>query len=259
MSSKPYHFVLLRGLIRDQRHWFKFKDLLAEAFPQSLIRCIDFPGVGINYPLTSPATVEGIKGFCRAQILPELAQTSQTHHPILISISLGAMVGLRWCQDHPEDFKNAFFINTSAKNLGALKDRFNLKLLPNILKAFIHFKPEVSESIILNATTNLLSESAKSATLKTLIEWQKSKPASRQTFMRQIAAGARFKYHGPIKTHSTVIVSLKDRLVSPQCSIKLAHLLNTTPLKHPTAGHDLSTDDPSWLLNTITETLRTSS
>jgi pimeloyl-ACP methyl ester carboxylesterase len=43
-----------------------------------------------------------------------------------------------------------------------------------------------------------------------------------------------------------LLTSARDRMVDPQCSVKLARLLGARLEVHPRAGHDLSLDDPRW-------------
>lgn len=44
-----------------------------------------------------------------------------------------------------------------------------------------------------------------------------------------------------------VMVSQTDALTAPECGATLARHLRAPLLRHPTAGHDLTTDAPRWV------------
>ena len=63
------HWVLLRGLMREQRHWGSFPATLAAALPDSLMLTPDLPGNGERHTLDSATRVTGMVEFCRQDLL----------------------------------------------------------------------------------------------------------------------------------------------------------------------------------------------
>jgi pimeloyl-[acyl-carrier protein] methyl ester esterase len=50
-----------------------------------------------------------------------------------------------------------------------------------------------------------------------------------------------------------VLASPQDRMVSVNCSRAIAEKWQAPIVEHPTAGHDLSADDPKWLVSEISK------
>ena len=70
MSAIPArpNWLLLRGLVREQRHWGTFPALLAEG-TRSRVLTLDLPGVGTERGRKSPTTIPGIVDDIRARFL----------------------------------------------------------------------------------------------------------------------------------------------------------------------------------------------
>ena len=69
---------------------------------------------------------------------------------------------------------------------------------------------------------------------------------------RQLLAAARF--HPPKEKLALPILLLNgasDQLVSPHCSRALADAWGLELRAHPTAGHDLTLDEPEWVLEQL--------
>lgn len=47
-------WVLLRGLVREQRHWEQFPALLATQLPGDRVLCLDLAGNGVHWRQPSP-------------------------------------------------------------------------------------------------------------------------------------------------------------------------------------------------------------
>ena len=60
MGSTGQTWVLLRGLMREQRHWGAFVELLAKAFPQHQVVTLDLPGNGLLHQRASPWRVSAL-------------------------------------------------------------------------------------------------------------------------------------------------------------------------------------------------------
>ena len=54
-----------------------------------------------------------------------------------------------------------------------------------------------------------------------------------------------------LEVPSLFVVGTTDRLVDASCSRALARRYLAPLIEHPSAGHDLSTDEPQWLAGEI--------
>jgi len=50
------------------------------------------------------------------------------------------------------------------------------------------------------------------------------------------------------RTPTLVLSGSGDRLVAPECSVALEQHLGAVHHRHPTAGHELTLDDPAWVI-----------
>ena len=74
---------------------------------------------------------------------------------------------------------------------------------------------------------------------------------SRSTFARQLLAANRSRAPERLDVPVVILCADQDRLVDPSCSKRLAARLKADLRVHPWAGHDIATDDPDWLLQTV--------
>lgn len=244
--TKQKHFYLIRGLIREKRHWGPFIGQLERAFPDAKITMIDIPGAGDYYKSSSPTTVHGMVKEMRKDYLKARNENEDNH---LIAVSLGGMISVEWMKSFPTDFHRATLINTS---LGGLSPVF-LRLLPS---AFIHLvkvpflKGREKEARILQLVTN--NRDIFDSTLDLWEEVQKERPVSIDNTLRQLFAGALYQVHDftpPIPV--TILASTYDRMVSVKCSRHIADEWHVPIFEHPTGGHDLTADDPVWVVEQI--------
>ncbi|MBY0276829.1 alpha/beta hydrolase, partial [Candidatus Binatia bacterium] len=112
-------WLLLRGLIREQRHWLDFPERFA-----TLVRgpddtptrpvLLDLPGFGSENDAAVPPTVAGFVDDLRAR----LRRFVPAGEPCgIFAVSLGGMVALEWLARHPEDFVAGVVVNTSLADL----------------------------------------------------------------------------------------------------------------------------------------------
>lgn len=246
------NFLLFRGLVRDQRHWARFPEILKKTLPNAKLFFLDFPGVGTEYRRVSPTTIPGIRADLSKRFHANLENgTFPKGEWNLLTISLGGMVGMDWVDHEPDLFRRFILVNSSARDAGNLFERFNPKIIPEMLRAVATMKPEISEPLILKFTSNRPQENTELA--QRMIEWRKETPITRATFLAQIMAGAKFRLPKPPKPKTVVINSLGDRLVSPSCSKNIAERFGAEFRSHPWGGHDLPLDDPEWLSQQVAE------
>jgi pimeloyl-ACP methyl ester carboxylesterase len=119
--KKTKHLFFLRGLIRESGHWDGFTERVQAALPDVEIRTFDLPGAGNRCRDRSPTSIGEMVGAMRPAFLE--ARGDENY---LFAISLGAMVGIQWMHDHPEDWQGAILGNTSLKGLSP----FHQRLLP---------------------------------------------------------------------------------------------------------------------------------
>lgn len=235
--------LFLRGLTREIRHW----DSLPEKFQAITgipVVTMDLPGAGENAHLTSPTKINEYVEFLRKHL-----------HPggplILIGISMGGMIALRWAEMYPGEIQKVFIINSSAKNLSTANERFNLGLWSRVLKILLTRDMEKKERLILSITTNMLSPERIKELGQTFKQVQIDHPVSKKSSLNQLLAASKFQIFSGPKVPVHVIYSQKDRLVSPVCSKRLAELLKAQSHIHAEAGHDLPLDAPEWLLSVL--------
>jgi pimeloyl-ACP methyl ester carboxylesterase len=74
-----------------------------------------------------------------------------------------------------------------------------------------------------------------------------ARPISGAAARAQLVAAMRWNAPARLTIPSLFIVGTTDRLVDASCSRALARRYSAPLVEHPTAGHDLSTDEPEWL------------
>lgn len=240
-------WLLLRGLMRDQRHWGEFPQLLEQQLANSRVVTLDFPGNGALHTERSLETIEEMAHWCRTR----LRERSLFPPYCVLANSLGAMVAVAWAVAHPADLAAAVLINTSMRPYGAAHQRMRPAAWPTLLRmAFGSPDARTTESAILRLTSFRQAENAQ--LLDQWVAWREAAPVSRANALRQLIAAARF--HGPPVAPRPPVLLLaggKDRLVNPRCSQRMAQAWNGTFVLHANAGHDLPLDDAHWVIQQV--------
>ena len=247
MNPDKHCFVLIRGLLREQRHWGEFTQILQDQYPYADILTLDIPGNGCLYLQTSPSTIAGYTDALRQQ----LAGRSNLN---LIALSMGGMIALDWMSRFPLEIKSAVLVNTSVRPYAPFFQRLRWQNYPAIIKMLFD-SPDQMEQKILSLTSNEHGENK--ILLDKWQQWRKQYPVSKISALNQLLAATKFSVD--IKPlHPILIVSAKnDQLVNYRCSVKLHQRWQTDYQQHDTAGHDLPLDDPLWLAQTIDKWLIT--
>ena len=247
------NWVLLRGLMREARHWGTFPSQLQQAFPDATIITPDLPGNGSRWRERSPTRIEDMVEHCRAT-LRELGHTPPYH---LLALSLGGMVAKCWSEAHPEEVPAMVLISTSMRPYSPFYQRLRPANYAALLRMAFESDPARREETILRLTSRLTTRltSARGAAPDLLTEWSsyaRECPVSRANALRQLLAAARFRADGaPVATRVLLLASSGDRLVNPQCSHALAHAWVVKLAGHTQAGHDVPLDDPAWVLQQV--------
>ena len=130
-------WLLLRGLIRESRHWLDFPAFFeshvksTDGTPTQALMC-DLPGFGTENDRPVPATVPEFVDDMRARLKPQLAAGERIG---LCAVSLGGMVGLSWLSRFPDDFACGVIINSSLGDVSPLWHRMQPRNWSRILRA----------------------------------------------------------------------------------------------------------------------------
>lgn len=240
-------WVLLRGLAREQRHWGEFPAVLKARLPGDGVHCLDLPGTGTEHGRKSPGSIPAIAEDLRQRWLA-LRETRPGPWG-LVAASLGGMVAMQWCADHPDDFERTALLNTSAGNLSPPWHRLDARMVPKVLRTLLSRHHVRRQRNILEMTTRLVSNLDQLAEKWAQINEQA--PVKRSTVLRQIFAGLRFRAPPRLKPAVLVLAGARDPFVDPSCPRKVASHLGARLEVHPDAGHDLPLDAPAWLADRI--------
>lgn len=243
-------WILLRGLIREQRHWGQFATEMQKAFPGDRIIMLDLPGNGARCRETSPASIADMVESLRQQY-NAIGIDGPIH---MIALSLGGMIAVQWLSQYPQEFAFAALINSSAKPFSPAWRRLRPGNYGTILN-LLCTKPsaEKRERAIIAMTTARQSPDRQQVLAAEWAEYARTHPVSRSNTRRQLRAAMRFRapQHLPEGVPVVIVNSAADHLVHPSCSQRLAEAWSCPLLTHPDAGHDLPLDDPHWLLQQL--------
>lgn len=250
MVEKDKVILLLRGLLREQRHWGGFVKQLQAEFSGREIITLDIPGNGRLYKEKSPCTIAEMTDHLRDQI----PQKIQSNCLTITALSMGGMIAIDWMIRYPAEISAAVLINTSVRPFSAFYQRLRWQNYFLVIKAFVMQRFE-REKLILFLTSNLSTENTR--LLNDWVHWNMECPVSPANSVRQLVATAIFSVTERPRQPVLIVSSRLDRLVHHQCSINLAKAWDIPFIEHSSAGHDLPLDDPAWLSNHIGNWMKT--
>ena len=243
-------WLIMRGLVREQRHWGSFKEIfeskLKSVDSETEIFTIDMPGFGTEVERISPRSIDGIVEDVRERWLQLKSDNNEPWG--LLAVSLGGMVAAHWTSKYPGDFKKMVLINSSMSGLSPIHHRMMPKNYPHIIKLLLGSDLVEREKKILGMTTNLESEKIEK---QALLQAPYGKKVNRLNAVYQIYAATRFRAPQKIAVPMLVLVGDGDQLVSPRCSDAIAQQYGALILRHPTGNHDLATDEPQWIADQV--------
>jgi pimeloyl-ACP methyl ester carboxylesterase len=241
--------VLLRGLMRESRHWGTFPAILRARLSASQVLTLDLPGNGRRYRSRSPLSVAEMAAYCR----DELAARGIAPPYHVLGLSMGAMVAVAWGALHPQELRGCVLINSSLGRFDPFYRRLRPRAWPALL-TLIGGGVVQQERAILRLTS--CRGDAQAALLDAWVAYRRECPVSLLNALRQLIAAAR--YRAPACSPAVpvlVLASALDGLVDPRCSGHLAARWKTALAIHPGAGHDLPLDDPVWVARQIRDWL----
>lgn len=245
MNEPPW--VLLRGLTREQRHWGAFPTALAAAFPSAPVLTLDLPGNGALNGMPTPARVDAMAAFCRA----ELSARGIVPPYRVLAMSLGAMVTTAWCAAQRGEIAAAVLINTSLRPFSPMHQR--LRPSGALLRLALSSRDPIAwERAVLALTSNAPPRDGDDALVRQWTAYRRERPVSAANALRQLWAATRFVApRTPPCAHVLLLTSARDRLVDTRCSLALARAWHCDIESHPWAGHDLPLDDPAWVIDAL--------
>lgn len=253
-SSKDNYF-LMRGLIRETRHWGIFPEILQKTIPQANIVMLEIPGVGKYVKVKTPTSIDDIVEFMRKDFLQEKAKNPNAKNYI-IAMSLGAMIATHWMQKYPHDFDKAMLSNTSYKGFCSLFERLRpsnyTTIFKSILANLFGGNKLEQEKYIVSMVSNRPENYERIS--KNWAKIQEDSPVPVMNLFRQLIAAVIFS-PSPAKPQTPLMLlnSTTDRFVSTECS-KNIHEKWQVPIKyHATAGHEMALDEPQWLADRVKE------
>lgn len=239
-------WVLLRGLVRETRHWGEFPQQMQLRFPEAKIIAFDLPGNGRLFQERSPISIKAMAEFCSNT----LRQRGYPPPYNVLALSLGAMVAVEWCSVAPDEISACVLINTSMRPFSRFYHRLRPENYLSLLSVAGGRQIAARESLIWRLTTRM--QGGGRATIAQWMQYQEEYPVSQTNTVRQLLAAMRFRAPRQVPTVPIlVLASERDALVNVQCSKRLAQAWELAIKLHPEAGHDLPLDDSTWVLDQL--------
>ena len=244
--AKTDAWVLLRGLGREVGHWGSFVERFQAAFPDDEVLALDLPGVGEFRSAPSPMGLHEIFRFVRAQAVARASTQGQFK---LVTISLGGMVALEWLRAQSADLAGAVLINTSTRQ-SPIFNRLRWQIWPEFLRIVAAQTVKEREKRLVDLLIN--SAEAREKALPLWIKLGHERGVPYLTIVNQLIAASRFRgLSEPVSVPVLLLSGLGDRFVDPSCTTALAERWSWPVERHAWGGHDLTWDDPDWVIQKI--------
>ncbi|XGC79658.1 alpha/beta fold hydrolase [Bdellovibrio bacteriovorus] len=241
----PKNWLLLRGLARGVGHWGTFAEAIKKRFPEDRFEFIDLPGNGARHEEVSPTSIGDYVKDLRSRC--EYVKNNQKFN--VLAVSLGAMITVEWMREFPHEINKAYLVCTSSSGFSPFYQRFQPVNLIKSLRLLTSNQALIWENTILNMIVN--SADRREAEMLGMVAYSEQYPVKMQNILRQLTAASQFRFPKEAPGDVRLIGSHGDRLVSPHCTLKIAHAWELKPQMHPWAGHDIPVDDPQWLLEQL--------
>jgi pimeloyl-ACP methyl ester carboxylesterase len=244
-------WVLLRGLMRESRHWGEFTEQFQRAMGVQQVVPVDFPGNGSLYAQASPDSVPEMVDSCRMQ----LEQLGYEPPYSVLALSLGAMVAVAWSERHPDELERMVLINTSLAPFNPFYHRMRPRNYPGLPRFLIDASIAQRERTVLRITsTKERTVQQQRALLEQWESYARECPVTRANILRQLRAAMIYRAAPTVpSTPVLLLAAQQDRLVNVKCSLALARRWGCDIRLHPTAGHDIPLDDGAWVAQQVRE------
>ncbi|MBI5007943.1 MAG: alpha/beta hydrolase [Nitrosomonadales bacterium] len=242
-------WILLRGLMREARHWGDFPAQLQKITGAQKVVTLDFPGNGSLHAQASRDSVAEMAESCRTQ-LERLGYRPPYN---VLALSLGAMVAVAWSERYPQELARMVLINTSLAPYNPFYQRMRPRNYPGLMRFLVFNSIPARERSVLRITSNRERTVQQRQTL--LDQWEsyaRTCPVSRTNILRQLRAAASFRAAATPPVVPVLLLSgPQDNLVNAKCSLTLAQRWGCPIRLHPTAGHDIPLDDGEWVAQQV--------
>ncbi|MEO8332518.1 MAG: alpha/beta hydrolase [Gallionella sp.] len=244
-------WVLLRGLMREARHWGEFPMLFQNAMDAQHLVVLDFPGNGSLHAQPSATSVAAMAKNIRAQ----LQRLGYAPPYRVLALSLGAMVAVAWSELYPDELERMVLINTSLAPYNPFYHRLRPANYPALVRFLLYGTAVQRENLILQLTSRLKSRTEhKQAILDQWTAYAQECPITRANVLRQLIAAASYRAASTAPSAPVLLLAAQqDQLVNLKCSLTLAQHWHCAIRLHQIAGHDLPLDDGTWVTQQIKE------
>jgi pimeloyl-ACP methyl ester carboxylesterase len=239
-------WVLLRGLGRESGHWGPFLPALAAAMPSREVVALDLPGTGSRLSERGPRSMREIVDRVRE----DAASRGLTRAPLfLFGISLGGMAALEWAGSHPEEVAGVVVAASSAPDLSPMLRRLTPWGFVAVALGRVIRTPERRQRILAHLVSS--RRDLRESLVRSWAQIERERPVSPENLSNQLAAAARWRAPRSLAVPSLFLVGQRDRFVHPDCSRALARRYGAPLVEHASAGHDLTTDAPEWVVDQV--------
>lgn len=246
-------WLLLRGLGREQRHWYDFPSRLREVVAPEPVYSLDLAGAGTERGRVPLPSVPWLARDIARRALAATsgggggdARTKGSWH--ILGLSLGGMVALELAWLWPERVIHTLVINASC-SLSPLSSRLMPAAVWGLGRTLVARGSAQREAQVLSLTS-ALPAARRAEVARQAASFAAPSPLS---LLSQLCAAARFSPPpaGSVRPALAFLGSRGDRLVSAACSRALAGCYGAPYEEHPWAGHDLTLDDPDWVCERV--------
>ncbi len=245
-AGTPYTWILVRGLAREFEHWFDFPERLSAALGVRVVG-LDLPGCGSEWQEQAPLTVAANARHLAGRLRHELGVPTRPWG--ILGLSFGGMVATALCELFPTWASHLVLVNSSSR-LSPSVERIHPSGAARLLRIAALKDPNERERAVYELVSSLRGD-ALSHCVERAVQVGLRHPIRRTTVARQLAAAARFAPSGKRVQQLLVLSSENDHLVNPKASRRLAEFFGAPLRVHPTAGHELTLDDPEWVVSRI--------
>jgi pimeloyl-[acyl-carrier protein] methyl ester esterase len=249
-KQKPAAWIMLRGLGREIGHWYGFDELLKKTLAPTPVIALDLPGVGSENGKLPAWNIQGIMEDVRGRIPKSLPQ------PLgIFAISLGGMVAYEWWRQHPSEVSGLVLVNTSYQSYSNFYRRLRPSAWPIMLSSTLEKNPMERERQILKMVSQRPERYDEWA--KAFAKIVEDRPVALPAIARQFKAA--WTYRPPRQAPdvpSLLLSSAADAMVHPGCSLALASDWKAPIQYHPSAGHDLTLDEPQWVASAVSQFIK---
>ena len=246
LIDRPINVFIMHGIIRESGHLGKFPKKL-EGYLKSYFKTVNvysfsIKGTGEKYKETSPTSIEGFVEDLKKDLFVNASKTPGDNH--FIGLSMGGMIGMKWAELFPDDFKTFSIVNTSSSNDCGLFDRIKVSTYLPLIKSAIG-SDETYEGVFVDLIVN--NKIKRERTKKEWLLIRKKRPVRFSNTLRQIWAATQFKT-SPKKPNANILfyVNNEDKLVHPMCTKNISIKWSAQLFESPTGGHDMFVDKPLW-------------